>query len=104
MLRCRHQASTVQLETSCELFNVRECVDNQILPMNQDAKNKADLLVKYLRSRLNAFMSKRNVTKAKQNHWAMQLAKENRSAVAEFMVISQHNIKNNLQPLDETTQ
>jgi hypothetical protein len=78
------------LSVSCELFNVRETVDNPLLSVDQAAKDKADLLVKYLRSRMNAFMSRRNVTKSRQGHWAIQLAYRNRAVVAAFMVLSDH--------------
>ena len=84
-----------------ELFNLRETIENPILSVNQEVKDKADVLVKYLRSRLSAFMSRRNVTKARQQHWAIQLANKNLSVIAAFMVIADH-VKTNLQPLDET--
>lgn len=94
-------SSLTWVGVACELFRVNETVQNPIVRVNEEMKQKADLLVKLLRSRLNAFMRKRRASKNCQNHWAIALAIKNLSTVAAHMVLSDH-VKDNLNCLDES--
>jgi hypothetical protein len=86
---------------ACELFRVDETVQNPFVRVNDEMKQRADLLVKILRSRLDAFMRKRNVSASRQSHWAIKLAIKNLSTVAAHMVLSNH-VKDNLMCISES--
>jgi hypothetical protein len=89
------------LTTACELFRVDMTIADRIDNITQEDKDKADLLVRILRGRMNAFMKKRNVSKDKRSHWAIRLADKNLSFVAAYMVLVDH-VKTDISCLDET--
>jgi hypothetical protein len=72
-----------------------------ITRINQELKDKADLLVQILRGRVQSFMNRRHVPKERENHWAIKLAYKNLSMVAAYMVLADH-VKDNLKCLDAT--
>ena len=65
----------------CRLFSVDEVAAN----LSNEAKERADLLVKLLRGRMTTFMNRRNVSNSKRNHWAIRLAYKNLSFVAAYI-------------------
>ena len=88
------------LGVSCELFHIDELIENLIICVTDEMKEKADLLVKILRSRMNFMLESRNVSKDRREHWAIKLAFKNLSVVAAYMILCQH-VKEDLLCLDE---
>ena len=60
------------------------------LPVNDENKSKADILVKLLNSRFNRFKKQQNAHKSRRTNWSMQFALDNFPVFAALMVLSRH--------------
>lgn len=69
--------------------------------VDQEMKDKADLLVKLLQERYKDHVKKRIKTVSRRTHWSMKLAYKNLAVSAACMVLSNH-VKMDLKCLDES--
>jgi len=69
--------------------------------VDQEMKDKADLLVKLLQERYKDYVKKRIKTVSRRTHWSMKLAYKNLAVSAACMVLSNH-VKMDLKCLDES--
>ena len=69
--------------------------------VDQDMKDKADLLAKLLQERYKDHVKKRIKTVSRRTHWSMKLAYKNLAVSAACMVLSNH-VKMDLKCLDES--
>lgn len=69
----------------CRLFGVDRPNASQVSGINQEEKDRADMLVKILRLRMKTFTKRRKVSKDRGKHWAIQLANKNLSVVAAYI-------------------
>ncbi len=87
--------------TICALFDTDKTISDPVARINNELKEKADLLVKVLRGQLQSFLTSRIANEATRSHWAIKLAIKNLSIVAAYMVLADH-VKTDLSCLDDT--
>jgi hypothetical protein len=85
----------------CELFSIGKTISYPASSIDNELKEKADMLAKVLRRRMPNFLSSRISNETVRSHWAIKLAGKNLSFVAAYMVLVDH-VKADLSCLDDT--